>query len=401
MTEMGMLLKSLLRRRIAMPLLFTTAILVWTGFPAFPSSSSAVRKDRMMVYIGTYTGERSQGIYLLEFNSETGTLRPVGVAADVANPSFLAIHPNRRFLYAVNEVGEFSGMKTGAVSAFAIHAKTGLLTLLNQQSSGGSGPCHISLDKQGRYAFVANYGSGSVAALPIEEDGRLAPATGFVQHAGSSVNPSRQEGPHAHSINPDPAGRFVIAADLGLDRLLVYRFDPKRGDLAPNDPPYVSVAPGAGPRHFAFHPNGRFGYVINELANTVTAFQYDAKRGVLTEIQTISALPEGYTQTSYTSEVVVHPSGKFLYGSNRGHDSIVIYAIEPQTGRLSLIGHQPTGGRTPRNFALDPAGKFLLAANQNSDNIVVFRIDAQTGKLEQVGDPIAVPTPVCIRFLRR
>lgn len=390
-------LRKSLRRLMILPLLIAAAAPVQSGIP---SSPSAVRKERMVVYIGTYTGEHSKGIYILEFNSETGGLRPVGVASDVPNPSFLAIHPNRRFLYAVNEIGEFSGMKTGAVSAFAIHPKTGLLTLLNQQSSGGSGPCHISLDRQGRYAFVANYGGGSVAALPIEADGRLAPATGFVQHTGNSVNPSRQEGPHAHSITPDPAGRFLIAADLGLDRLLVYRFDPKRGELTPNDPPHASVAPGAGPRHFAFHPNGRYGYVINELANTVTAFQYDAKRGVLTEIQTISALPEGYTETSYTAEVVVHPSGKFLYGSNRGHDSIVIYAIQPETGRLSLIGHRSTGGRTPRNFALDPSGKFLLAANQNSDNIVVFRIDAQSGKLEQVGDPIEVPTPICIRFLR-
>lgn len=355
--------------------------------------------ESMRVYVGTYTQDGSRGIYLFTLDLATGKLSPGGVVGEVANPSFLAIHPNRRFLYAVNEVGRFAGKRSGAVSAFSLEPATGKLTLLNQQSSEGTGPCYVTIDRSGKNALVANYGGGSVAVLPISGDGRLKPATAAIQHTGSSVDRGRQDAPHAHSINVDPDNRFAIAADLGLDKLFVYRFDAAKGTLVPNDPPATKVAPGAGPRHFAFHPSGRFGYVINEMGSSVTALAYDAERGVLRELQTIGTLPAGFTGANTTAEVQVHPSGKFLYGSNRGHDSIAIFTIDPTTGRLKAAGHQPTQGKMPRNFGIDPAGHYLLAANQDSGSIVVFRIDAETGRLDPTGNLVNVPKPVCVKLL--
>jgi 6-phosphogluconolactonase len=382
----------------------------WTAFcltfasaavtaPEFSIADDAPNAGRLWVYVGTYTDGKGRGIYLLEMDPATGTLTPRGLAAEATNPSFLAVHPSRKFLYAVSEVGESGGRKGGAVRAFALDAKTGALTPLNQQSSGGSGPCYVTVDREGRNVLAANYGGGSVAVLPIGEDGRLGAASAFVQHRGSGTNPRRQEGPHAHSINLDPANRFAVAADLGLDKLLVHRFDASKGTLTPNDPPATSVAPGAGPRHFAFHPDGRHAYVINEMACTVTAFDYNPERGVLTELQTVSTLPEGVKPGYSTAEVQVHPSGKFVYGSNRGHDSIAIFAVDPSSGRLTPVGHQPTQGKTPRNFAIDPSGSFLLAENQDSGTIVVFRIDPQTGRLSPTGQTVEVPAPVCVKFV--
>jgi 6-phosphogluconolactonase len=255
------------------------------------------------------------------------------------------------------------------------------------------------VDKTGRNVLVANYGSGSVACLPVKEDGRLAEASAFIQHTGSSVNPQRQQGPHAHSVNMSPDNRFAMVADLGLDEVLVYRFDPVKGSLAANDPPFAKVKPGSGPRHFAFHPGGKFAYVINELASTVTALAYDARRGILSEVQTVSTLPPGFTGTSTTAEVQVHPSGKFLYGSNRGHDSIAVFGIDARKGTLTPIEHVPTQGKTPRNFGIDPTGSYLLAANQSSDNVVVFRIDPQTGRLTPTGQVLEVGIPVCVKFV--
>lgn len=373
--------------------LFLGAVLPHAG------SAAEEKPPKLRVYFGTYTGPKSKGIYRSELDLATGKLTPVELAGETTNPSFLATHPNQKFLYAVGEVGNFEGQKTGAVTAFAIDPATGNLTRLNQQSSRGAGPCHIVLDRTGKNALVANYGGGSVAALPIGGDGRLAPASSFVQHKGASANPKRQEGPHGHSINLDAANRFAVAADLGLDKLLVYRFDPAQGTLSPNEPPSASVAPGAGPRHFAFHPDGRHAYVINELANTVTAFDYDPERGVLKNVQTISTLPAGFQGTSYTAEVQVHPSGKFLYGSNRGHDSIAVFAIDTGTGKLTPLGHQPTQGKTPRNFGIDPTGTYLLAANQGSNNVVVFRIDGESGKLLPTGQTLDVPAPVCVKMM--
>ncbi len=361
---------------------------------AFPARADDPKPEKMRVYIGTYTDSKSKGIYRAELDLKTGALTDVSLAVATTNPSFLALHPSRQFLYAVGE----SGGKGGTVTAFAIDANSGDLKMLNQESSKGSGPCHISLDKQGKNAFVANYGGGSIACLPIGDDGKLAEATSAIQHKGSSVDPGRQKEPHAHSINPDPANKFVFAADLGLDKVLVYRFDSAKGKLTPNDPPAAVVAAGSGPRHFAFHPSGKFAYVINEILQTVTAFSYDADKGVLTEVQTISTLKAPHKGNS-TAEVVVHPSGKFLYGSNRGHNSIAIFKIDQETGKLTAVGHQGKTIKTPRNFAVDPTGQLLLVANQDGGSISVFRIDQKTGELDLVGEPVAVANPVCIRFL--
>lgn len=381
------------------PLLFALgASLLLTGC-THHSASRAERKAKMetlAVYVGTYTSKNSQGIYSYRLDLGTGALSLYGLAAETVNPSFLAIHPNQKFLYAVSEIGD-AGAKSGGVSAFARDPHSGRLLLLNQQSSEGRGPCHLVVDRAGKYVFVANYSSGSAAVLPIQADGSLGKASSIVQHKGSGPNKQRQERAHAHSINLDPGNRFAFVADLGIDKVMIYRFDASTGKLQTNDPPAAIVAGGAGPRHFAFHPSGKFAYVINELANTITAFAYDAARGALTELHTVPTLPADFKGSNTTAEVVVHPSGKFLYGSNRGHDSIALFAIDA-SGKLSPLGHESTRGKTPRNFAIEPSGKYLLVANQNSDSIVVFRILPQTGKLEMVGEPVEAPAPVCIRF---
>ena len=360
-------------------------------------SQGAENDGPITLYVGTYTGGKSEGIYRLQLDRKTGELKKLGATSGVKNPSFLAIHPSGRYLYCVCEVDDF-GKGAGGISAFAID-KSGELKLLNQESSVGGGPCHLVVDKTGKNVLAANYGGGSVCVLPIGADGRLGKATAFVQHKGSSVDKGRQEAPHAHSINLDAANRFAFVADLGLDKVLVYRFDAKKGTLTPNDPPAASVKPGSGPRHFAFHPSGRSAYVINEMNCTVTAFNYDANKGVLTETQTISTLPRPLADGDSTAEVQVHPSGKFLYGSNRGHNSIAIFSIDSDSGRLTTVGNQSTEGKTPRNFAIDPSGAFLLAENQDSDTIVVFRVDPKTGKLTSTGHKIEVPMPVCVKFL--
>lgn len=351
------------------------------------------------VYVGTYTGKGSEGIYVLELDSETGALTSPRLAAATQNPSFLAVHPSGRYLYAVGEIGNFEGQKAGAVGAFAIDAATGALSPLGQRSSRGGGPCYISIDREGRFAFVANYGGGSVAALPIQDDGHLGDASGFVQHTGRSVDPKRQNEPHAHSIAVDPGNRFVIAADLGLDRLLVYRLDPATGALTPHDPPYGTAEPGAGPRLFAFHPNGRWLYVINEMGGTVTAYEWDAQRGSMQALHSISTLPPDWTGRRSCAEVQVHPSGRFLYGSNRGHDSIAAFTIHESTGRLAAAGHTPSGGKEPRNFTIDPSGRWLIAANQNSGDLVVFEIAPDSGALRDTGHRATVSMPVCVRVM--
>lgn len=354
----------------------------------------------MHVYLGTYTGEKSQGIYRARLDMASGALSAPELAATVTSPSFLAVHPSKRFLYAVSEMGKFGDKPTGAVSAFAIDATTGALTLLNQESSGGSGPAHLTVNRAGTAVLVANYGGGSVASLPIGSDGRLKPAVSVITHQGASVHPKRQTKPYAHSINVDADDRFAYAADLGADRIFIYRLT-RTGALAPSAPPSVALAPGSGPRHFAFHPTGSYAYVINELSLTVTAFSRDATTGALTEVQTIGTLPAGVANEPAfsTAEVVVHPSGRFLYGSNRGHDSMVVYAIDDATGRLTLVEHEPTQGSIPRGFGVDPTGTYLLAANQRSDSVVVFRIDQQTGGLTPTGHTVKVGAPVGVAFV--
>jgi len=354
---------------------------------------------KLWVYVGTSENEPGRGIYRFPFDAESGQAGPVALAAEAARPTFLAVHPNRRFLYAVNGVREFQGQESGAVSAFALDAGSGGLQLLNQQSSGGTGPCHLVVDREGRNVLVANYAGGSVACLPIAGDGSLKPPSSAIQHHGSSVNPGRQEGPHAHSINLDAANRFALVCDLGLDQILVYRFDAASGTLIPNDPPFVSIAPGAGPRHLAFHPSGRFAYVINELNSTVTGFRYDADAGRLQETQTITTLPNGFTGENHPAEVLAHPSGRFLYGSNRGHDSIVMYAIDPQSGQLTLGGHQSSGGKGPRNFNVGPSGRWMIVGNQSTNNALVLRVDPERGTLTPTGQELAAPSPICFKLV--
>ena len=357
-----------------------------------------------LVYVGTYTHKTdSKGIYVYTFDPGTGKLSPLGVAAESEDPSFLAVNPNGKYLYAVNETDHFGAQKSGAVSAFSIDTRTGKLTLINQAATQGAGPCHVSLDKTGKNVLVANYDGGSVAVFPVREDGSLAPASAVVQHSGSSVNKERQEGPHAHWIGASTDNRFALAADLGLDEVLVYRFNTAKGTLMPNDPPFTKVNPGAGPRHVAFHPNGKFAYVLSEMDDSVTAFSYKTSSGSLSPLQTVSALStlrKDYTGPKEAAEIAVHPNGKFLYASNRaGIDTISVFSIDPMKGTLKLKDEYPTMGKTPRNFAIDPTGKFLLAANQESSNIVTFRIDLTTGALTPTGDIAEAPAPVCITFV--
>lgn len=352
-----------------------------------------------LVYVGTYTGPKSQGIYGYRFAAATGQITPLGLLAKTTNPSFLAIDPSRRFLYAVNEIGDSQVQKSGGLSAFSIDRKTAKLTFLNEAASRGTDPCYVSLDRTGKYVLVANYTSGSVAVFPVLADGRLGDASAFVQHQGSSVNRERQEGPHAHMISVTADNRFALVADLGLDELLVYRFDANRGSLAPNDPPFAKVHPGLGPRHFAFHPNGKLVYLISEMGSAITAFSYNAASGVLHEIETVSTLPKDFKGQNDCAEISVLPSGKFLYGSNRGHDSIAVFSIDPLHGALKLVEHVSTQGKTPRNFAIDPTGSYLFAANQDSDSIVVFKIDRATGRLNPTGQKLDVPSPVCQTFV--
>jgi len=360
---------------------------------------NAQAQNEYLVYVGTYTGPHSDGIYAYRFDESTGKLTSLGLAAKTVNPSFLAVDPTLRYLFAVNEIGNYKGEKSGGVSSFTIDDKTGKLTFLNEVASKGTDPCHISLDKTGKYVMVANYSSGSVTVYPVLKDGRLGDFTAFDQRHGSSVNHERQEGPHAHSIGVTPDNRFVLSADLGLDELLVYRFDAARGTLTPNDPPFAKIHAGAGPRHFAISPNGKFVYVIAEMGSLLTAFSYNAAHGTLHNLQEISTLPKDFKGENDDAEVVVHPSGRFLYGSNRGHDSIAVFAIDQHRGTLTPVQDVSTGGREPRNFAIDPTGKYLFAANQKTDNIVVFRIDSATGRLTPTGERINVSAPVCVTFV--
>ena len=352
-----------------------------------------------LVYVGTYTSKGSEGIYVCRFDATTGETGAVGLAVATDNPSFLAVDPNGRFLYAVNEVGTFRGEPTGAVSAFAIDRASGKLNLLEQVSSLGKGPTHLSLDKSGEYLMVANYGGGSVAVFPIGDDGRPGRHSAFVQHVGSSVNPERQASPHAHFIQTTNDNRFALAADLGLDKLLVYRFDAATGSLTPGSPAFVKVEPGAGPRHVAFAPSGRLVYVVNEMASTVTAFAYGSRPGTLNEIQTIATLPQDFAGQNTTAEIAVDPKGRFLYVSNRGHDSIAVFRIDSNDGSVKPVGWVPSGGKTPRNFAIDPTGRWLFAANQGSNDIRLFEIDQQSGRLTATSRSLKVVSPVCVCFV--
>jgi len=369
-------------RRLCLALLFSGA--------TFAASLTA---SDYYVFFGTHRSGPGLGFSLGHFDSDTGALTTPKFLIEAREPAFFVIAADGRHLYTCN-----SG-DPGAVSAYAIDPPTGQLALLNQVPSGGRDPSYICLDHTGRFALVANYEAGNIAVIALTPDGRLGERTAFVQHSGHSVNPKRQAHAYAHSIIVDPTNRFVLTADLGLDRLFVYRFDAATGALAANDPPYATVPPGSGPRHVTFHPNGRWVYLISEMGCTVTGFNWDSATGSLAEFQSITTLPADFTGTNTCAEILVHPNGKFLYASNRGHDSLAVFAIDPANGHLTPIEYAPSRGHWPRNFTFDPTGRWIIATNHDSDNAVVFRVDAATGRLSPAGDPVTVPFPFCERLL--
>ena len=360
--------------------------------PSGLAQPAKTAKGEYIAYVGTYTRPgKSKGIYAWRFHPANGKVTAIGLVGETASPSFLAVHPNHKFLYAVNEVSNFEGKRAGSVSAFAMDTSTGKLKLLNTVSSRGDGPCHLALDPSGKWLFVANYNGGSVAEFPVHDDGTLGEASAFVQHVGSSVNRQRQAGPHAHSTVLSPDGKSVYVADLGLDQILSY----KVAGLVPNDPPYTKIAQGAGPRHLAFTPNGRYAYVMTEMTASVVAFRYEG--GKFEELQTLPTAEMAANVSG--AEIAVHPNGKFVYSSTRGANTIAVFAIDADKGTLTPVERTPSGGKTPRNFAIDPTGAYLFAANQDSDNVVVFRIDARTGKLSPTGDILDAFAPVCVIFV--
>lgn len=361
------------------------------------ASSSA--RERL-VYIGTYTKTSSEGIYVGRFDTETGRLGELTLAAETSNPSFLALSPDRHHLYAVSEGAgaTYNGKPTGTVNAYSINPVEGSLSLINTTVSAGRSPCHVSVTPNGKNVLVANYSSGTVTLLPVRVDGGVDGPAAVEQHEGKSIHPSRQKGPYAHSINPSADGRFAFAADLGTDKVYTYAIDSTTHTLTLADPTSVSLEPGSGPRHLAQSADGRFAYVINELANTLTTFSVDARTGELKTLQTVPTLPADFTGSSTTAEVAVHPNGRFVYGSNRGHDSIAVFQVDPAKGTLTAVEHVSTQGRNPRNFALCPSGRWLIAANQDGDSLVVFAVDAESGRLTPTGQTVAVGLPVCVRF---
>ena len=364
------------------------------------ASAAVAASGDYFVYIGTYTLRRGKGIYTFRFQPATGKAAALSLAAETPSPAFLAVHPNRKFLYAANEHdGPDVAGRNSTVSAYAIDPHTGALTFLNKVSCRGEGPAHIAVDKTGKALLAANYRSGSLALLPIQADGRLGEVTGFAQHHGVGPKP-RAEGPHAHGAAFSPDNRFALVADRGLDQVLIYRYDRPNGTLAPNDPPLFNSTPGAGPRHLAFHPNGRILYDLNEPGSTVMVLAYGAAGGTMNQLQEITTLPPGFTGANSTAQLQIDRAARFLYASNRGADNIAVFAIDPAKGTLTPVEHVSTQGKTPRDFSLDPTGRYLFAANQNSDTIVLFRVDPQTGRLTPAGQVVEhVPEPTCVVFV--
>ena len=355
--------------------------------------------NRQDFYVGNYGTGQEGGIYFCRLQLITGEMIIRGNISGIDNPSFLSMDASNQYLIAVNEVSEINGNSGGSVSSFKIDPENGSLTFINMQSTLGESPCHITIDRTGKFILIANYSGGNIIVFPILQDCMIGKNVEFIQHKGKSIIPDRQENPHPHSIILSPDNRYAFVPDLGLDKILIYRFDQKTGKLRSSDIPYISLKPGAGPRHFTFNRDGKFAYVINELDSTVTAFRYYPDKGKLKEIQTITTLPGDFTGTSYCADIHIHPNNHFLYGSNRGHNSISTFSIDPSKGKLKLKGFTETLGDFPRNFAIDPSGQYLLAANQRSDNIFSFRIKPETGELTPTGYKIEIPKPVCIKFL--
>lgn len=355
-------------------------------------------KKEFTFYVGTYTYGKSEGIYICSFNTSLGSLRLKNVIKGIPNPSYLILSNNGNLLYCVNEISDFEGKNEGTVSAFKINESEETLEFLNKQSSKGAAPCHLAIDKNDRYVIVSNYTSGSIAVLPVNENGSLGEAIQVVQHNGSSVNPKRQSSAHMHSVTFNESNNFIYASDLGLDKIFIYKYDGNEGKIFIENFSCVQISRGAGPRHFVFHPNGKYAYVINELNSTITAFNYNATTGYLTEIQTVSCIPQKYSSDNICADIHIHLTGNFLYGSNRGHNSIVVFSVNKYDGTLSLVQHQSTLGTTPRSFAIDPTGRFLLVANQDSNSIVVFNINLEVCSLSPTEYVLEVPTPTCIKF---
>jgi 6-phosphogluconolactonase len=375
------------------------AKLAFLIFTLFFLNACTKQEKQFLVYVGTYTGNGSEGIYAYRFNPTNGTLTALGLVAKTENPSFLAIDSAGSFLYSVNELDTFQNQNTGAVSVFKIDKKTGSLTLLQQVSSLGAAPAHLSLDKSGRYLLVANYNGGNVAVFPIASDGKLGDQTALVQNSGSSVNKDRQSSPHAHFIRVTANNKFALTADLGVDKVYINAFDANRGTLVAVDSGFINMQPGSGPRHIAYTPSDKFVYVLNELTSTVSVFYFDPETGSMKVGKTISTLPTNFDGINSTAEIRTNASGTFLYVSNRGDNSIAQYAINSEDGNLTLVAWISSGGKTPRNFEIDPTGQWLFAANQNSDNIVIFRIDENTGQLKHAAEYSGIVSPVCIQFM--
>ena len=362
-----------------------------------PAAAAPASADETLVFVSAFASGKEGAIHAFQLDSKTGSLTPMHRTTDVQNPFFLAVSPDQKFLSSIH-ARKFGGKEHEEVAAYAIVGRTGRLKLLNRQSSLGSASCYLDVDATGKTLLVANYSTGSVSSLSVRDDGSLGEAASFIQHAGSSVDPVRQTGPHAHSIVVSPENRFAYAADLGLDEVLIYRLDAAKATLSPNQTPLAKTSPGAGPRHLTFHPNGKYLYAINELGNSVTLFDYDPRSWALRERQTISTLPQEFEGKSYCADLKITPNGRFLYGTNRGHDSIAAYRIGDD-GRLTLAGIEPSLGKGPQNLAISPRGELLLCANMPGGNVAVFRIDPQTGGLTSVGPPVSMPSPSCIRLL--
>ena len=382
------------RRFLRSAVNISTGVIVGAALRGRPSFASTPTR----LYIGTYTNTaaKSEGIYSYSMDPDTGALSRSASFKSV-NPSFLTIDSSRRFLYAVNEIGDFLGKPSGGVSAFAID-NSGHLRLLNEQATNGADPCYLSIDQKNRTLLVANYTGGNISVLPLRSDGTLGMVAEVKQHEGSGPK-EQQKGPHAHCIIFDRLQRHALAADLGIDKVMIYNFDRASGKLTPGKQPFAELQSGAGPRHLTFHPSGKFLHVISELDSTMSTFKYNEQDGTLTHVDTVSTLPSDFSGTSYCADVHVSPSGRFLYGSNRGHNSIVVFEIDAGSGKLKLVEHVSTEGNWPRNFTLDPSGKFLLVANQRSDNVVSFSIDVETGRLKSTGHSEQIPAPVCLRFV--
>jgi 6-phosphogluconolactonase len=349
-----------------------------------------------LVLVGTYTNTGSEGIYLYHLDEATGALTPAGVCGGISNPSYLAVHPSGRFVYAVSEGGADS-----KIVAFRLDADAPALERLNDQPAHGSSPCHVTIDATGRCVMSANYGDGTAVAFPVKEDGSLGEAGTILRHEGSSAHPTRQKGPHAHSVTLDPGNRHAYIADLGIDRVMIYDLNPETAALTAATPAWAQVPPAEGPRHFAFHPGGRYAYLLTELGNTVIAFTHDPVTGALETLQLLPSLPGDFDGKSAGADIQVDPRGEFVYASNRGHDSLAVYAVDAATGRLTLRSFAPTQGLNPRGFGIAAGGELILVANQDSDNIVAFRLNRAAGTLEPTGAVTSVPRPVCIKFVGR